>query len=176
MDSTILYLGYCQLGRETFLNKAKTSLVLRGDADPKAASTAETPLSAIDPARFDPGDTQAAAGVQTKDGASIRVYPLVKKIGGAFAEMITVGRTPNNDVQVPHQSVSRFHVFFRDDPDGWIICDPGSKNGTFVDNRKLITRAETNVASDAAVQLGDILGTFYSPENLFTFLEPLTQS
>ena len=110
MDATLLYLRYCHLGRETFLAKASASLVVLGRAPPddpaKPHQTAD-----LD---FDSVVTQTAMGKQV-GGQALRVYPLQKQQGAPFSDMITIGRTPNNDVCIADGSVSRFHAFFRDD-------------------------------------------------------------
>ncbi len=64
------------------------------------------------------------------------VLPL-RKVQSTFPSMITVGRTDNNDLVVPDEQVSKFHAFFRMVGDRVELSDAGSRNGTFVANRKL---------------------------------------
>jgi hypothetical protein len=66
------------------------------------------------------------------------VYPVVWTGRSPYPRMITVGRTRNNDIVLPDESVSKFHAFFRE-PDegaeggaqsGMLLQDAGSRNGT----------------------------------------------
>ena len=45
---------------------------------------------------------------------------------------VRVGSAPNNDVTIADPSVSRFHCEFRHTPDGFLLRDLGSTNGTMV--------------------------------------------
>ncbi len=57
----------------------------------------------------------------------------VRKVQFAFPNMITVGRTPNNDVVINDVQMSKFHAFFRIAKEGAAeVVDAGSRNGTFV--------------------------------------------
>lgn len=65
----------------------------------------------------------------------------VRKVKDVFPNMITVGRTANNDLVIQDVSVSRFHAVFNLDGDNVLLSDAGSRNGTFVDRKKLAPRA-----------------------------------
>ena len=158
------------MGRATFLAKASAALVVLGKAPPD--ERAEPQQSAdLD---FEEEVTQTAMGVRA-GGQTLRVYPLKKKEGAPFSDMITIGRTPNNDVCIADDSVSRFHAFFRDDEDHWIVCDAGSKNGTKVNGKACAFRIESEIASGAMAEMGDVTMKFYIPEDLFTVLEPFSR-
>jgi hypothetical protein len=85
------------------------------------------------------------------EGAQLRtlksdylVYPILWTGRSPYPRMITVGRTRNNDIVLPDESVSKFHAFFRDSNEGahendapgqtappaWRLQDAGSRNGT----------------------------------------------
>jgi hypothetical protein len=100
----------------------------------------------------------------------LQIYPLLKKPNAPFADMITVGRTDNNDVVLKDITVSRFHAFFRQRGDEWMVCDAGSKNGTLLRNAPLVPRKEQPLSSGDAVRLGDIATTFYTAHDLFDVL------
>ena len=63
-----------------------------------------------------------------------------------------IGRVPDNDIVVPHFSVSRHHAELRATPGGYRIVDLGSHNGTFV-NEQRVTAAE--LAEGDTVGFGD---------------------
>ena len=59
------------------------------------------------------------------------IAPVRKRLD-LFPEMITVGRTGNNDIVIPDATVSKFHAYFRVTDKGLEIVDAGSRNGTKV--------------------------------------------
>lgn len=63
-----------------------------------------------------------------------------------------IGRVPDNDIVVPHLSVSRHHAELRTTPGGYRIVDLGSHNGTFV-NEQRVTAAV--LAEGDTVGFGD---------------------
>ncbi len=80
---------------------------------------------------------------QKKRASAERGRPLVlplRKVQSTFPSMITVGRTENNDLVVPDEQISKFHAFFRLVGERVEISDAGSRNGTFVDGRRLEAR------------------------------------
>ena len=64
------------------------------------------------------------------NGENVVKYPLYK-------EALTIGRTPENDIQVRTQFVSRHHANVISDDRGAIIEDLGSKNGVLVNSRRV---------------------------------------
>jgi hypothetical protein len=76
----------------------------------------------------------------------------VRKVNDTFPNMITLGRTANNDLVVPDVSVSKFHAFFKAVPKGFELADAGSKNGTWVAGQELAPRGEA-----LPIKIGDRL-------------------
>lgn len=82
----------------------------------------------------DSGELPKASG-RAKE---LRYYRVHKSKRNEFSDMITVGRTLNNDVVVDIASVSKFHAYFRNEGDGvYSLTDAGSMNGTFIEGRRL---------------------------------------
>jgi len=50
---------------------------------------------------------------------------------------LTIGSAPDNAIQLDGLSVSRHHAVLQPTPNGWIIEDLGSKNGTWVSGRRI---------------------------------------
>lgn len=103
-------------------------------------------------------------------GSDFEVFPLEKKHGAPFADMITIGRTSNNDIVLKDVTVSRFHAYFRAREDRWVVADAGSKNGTHLRSALLDARKEMDLASGDSVRIGDIVTTFYTASDLFDAL------
>lgn len=80
----------------------------------------------------------------------------VRKRQDVFPEMITVGRTANNDVVVPDATVSKFHAYFRATDRGLELVDAGSRNGTKVMGRALAPKQGADVAVGTRIRFGSI--------------------
>jgi pSer/pThr/pTyr-binding forkhead associated (FHA) protein len=50
---------------------------------------------------------------------------------------LTIGRHSKNDIVVKDRSASRHHAFFERKGDNLIVHDKGSRNGTFVNGKKV---------------------------------------
>lgn len=64
------------------------------------------------------------------DGKVISERPLNKQV-------LTVGRLPGNDIQVPNQLVSRLHAKVRQEQGFWVIEDAESVNGLVYQGRRV---------------------------------------
>ncbi len=96
----------------------------------------------------------------------------VDQKGNAFALGITVGRTENNDVVLPDQSVSRFHAYFQLDSrlGGWKLVDAESKNGTWVGALKLNPNEGQRVVDKMRLRFGDVEMIFLEPKSFIEYL------
>jgi hypothetical protein len=79
---------------------------------------------------------------QLKDGDTLPQLYAVKKVQTMFESMVTIGRTPNNDIVLADVQISRFHAFLRVHPDRVELGDAGSRNGTFVNDQRLIPKGQ----------------------------------
>jgi hypothetical protein len=167
LDHAERYFQLSLLGRDAFRSSVAPAALIRLAASPLQASRRH--------GSYDESDTLVAALDQagiTGDGPArgIEVYPLAKKPGAPFADMITVGRTANNDVVVNDITVSRFHAFFRQRGAVWSVCDAGSKNGTSLDGTVLEARKERPIQSGQQLRVGDIELVFHNADDLFDIL------
>jgi hypothetical protein len=163
VDQTARYIELCRQGREAFLQGAAEAAVVRAqlrttdhDADVQAMDT--TLMASLE---------QLA---RSNGGSDFEVHPLLKKPGAPFSDMITVGRTANNDVVVNDVTVSRFHAYFRVADGAWKICDAGSKNGTKLAGRPLEPRKEVVLRAGQVITFGEVDVTFYPAAELFDML------
>jgi len=53
------------------------------------------------------------------------------------ANLLTIGRTPDNNLALPDSQVSRHHARITQQPEGLVIEDLNSTNGTFVNSQRL---------------------------------------
>lgn len=180
MEPADRYLGLVKLGRDAFIASAAPAALVRVRPDSSLGTAGTTP-----PPGLDDGGRESSVDLNMdtyvgppaghgKRQRRLEIYPLLKKPSAPFPDMITVGRTPNNDVVLKDATVSRLHVFFRHRGATWQIADGGSKNGTFLDGKPLAPRRELGVDSGQTVKIGDLELTFYTAEELFKMLELVT--
>ena len=74
------------------------------------------------------------------------------------ADRTTAGRSPDADIFLDDVTVSRKHVEFLREGDGFVVRDVGSLNGTYV-NRERIDRAVLSTGDE--VQIGKFRMTFH---------------
>jgi FHA domain/Domain of unknown function (DUF1707) len=55
----------------------------------------------------------------------------------ASTEAVVLGRSPSCDVPFADRDVSRRHVRLRRTPEGWDVLDLGSRNGTWLNGRRV---------------------------------------
>lgn len=97
-----------------------------------------------------------------------------KRQRNAFADMITVGRTRNNDIILQEQGISKFHAWFSAgaQPGQWKIADGGSRNGTYLNDRRLeygVPSPLSNGGRLAFTRKAEFV--FYTPEGFYEELK-----
>ncbi|MCE9577378.1 MAG: FHA domain-containing protein [Deltaproteobacteria bacterium] len=166
MDQADRYRQLALLGKEVFLaSAAPAALIRRRAEDSEVLDRTGSGDKDLD------AETQVAAAVgRRRAPGGIEVFPLAKKPGASFPDMITIGRTANNDIVLRDVTVSRLHAFFRRRDDRWVVADAGSKNGTAVEGEPLLPRRERDVGSGTGVRIGDLELTFYTAVDLYAVL------
>ena len=90
----------------------------------------------------------------------------------AFAMMITMGRAENNDLVIPDARVSKFHAYFRQLGEKWLLTDANSTNGTRVDGVLVAPERSVELKSGAVIELaGDVRASFLKPSELFAQIQ-----
>jgi hypothetical protein len=142
---------------------ALTSPVLIWKAPPTDASAErwQGTHPGVGPAR--PHEGQAVVFDVTKDPSK----------QNAFAMGVTVGRIDTNDIPVDDVSVSRFHAWLAQDGKGWVLCDAESKNGTFLDGKRLEAKQKPVIHDNAKLKFGEVEVTFFTVDALIAMMEAM---
>ncbi|MHC4598603.1 MAG: FHA domain-containing protein [Planctomycetota bacterium] len=103
------------------------------------------------------------------------VFPVIKTDRNEESEVIIFGRAAENDVPIPHPSISKRHAYFRMDPETGSVTveEAGSTYGTLLNGEPLVKEREVTIENRATfVFAGSALATFFDPPGLFEFLHP----
>ncbi len=96
-----------------------------------------------------------------------RVAFITKRPGNPFAHLISIGRSPKNDITIAVNTVSKVHGYFVPTGDGWHFTDHGSSNGSLLDGEALTAGEHYPLSDGALLQLGmDVTLNFLCPESL----------
>ncbi len=82
---------------------------------------------------------------------------------------LTIGRSPENLLQLSDPQISRKHAVIQQTPQGTFLRDLGSGNGTFVDNRKVI---EYRLAPGDQIQVGPLAIRYEVDDDKLRFTPP----
>ena len=74
---------------------------------------------------------------------------------------LTIGRTPDNGLSLPHPNVSRRHAELRLTPSGLALTDTGSSNGTFVNGQQLLPQQPRVLPNGATFDIGPFTMTYH---------------
>lgn len=133
-------------------------MAMQAPVAPEPEATVATPLASIRPAAV-PESTpsiESLIGVLTLDNADKTSFPL-------FDAEYTIGREPNNGIQVPDSSVSGLHAKVRKTAEGYMLEDLNSRNGTYVNGERIQSRL---LKSDDKIRLGKVHLVFNLPTQM----------
>ncbi len=135
---------------------------LKAALDAQARAPAPAPRAAV-AAAAPPRSAPAAASTAPRAGATmgggarlVTVNP-TDPVPGEYSllkDEVSVGRSEENDIVIPHVSVSRAHARLLRRNGAYEVMDLGSTNGTFVDDRKVVGFAA--IPNGSRVRIGDI--------------------
>jgi len=161
---------YGRMKREQFLSRFRTPFLV---ADVKGAVFSSFDFEKL--ASSPHADEATMFGKEEKKRWSKDIVaPVEKTDRNVNHEGITLGRSPENDVILPHSSVSKLHAFFKPGPgvEAFQLWDAGSSYGTVVDGRKLDPGVPSPVENGTEILFAQTIpATFYSPEGLFRLLQ-----
>ncbi|MEM1201764.1 MAG: FHA domain-containing protein [Acidobacteriota bacterium] len=91
-----------------------------------------------------------------------------KRPGNPYPHLVSVGRSPSNDVTLAVPTVSKVHGYFAFEGDGWGFTDHGSSNGSCLNRRRLKARETYTLGSGDVLRLGpEVNLRFMTPEALY---------
>jgi hypothetical protein len=102
---------------------------------------------------YDDDNAVVRAG-EVEPGEVMLVVRQGPEIGTRYAlvgEKMSVGRVPDNDIQLDDFTVSRQHAVLVREGSDWLLRDLGSLNGTYVNNERV---EEAVVRHGDAIQIG----------------------
>lgn len=82
-------------------------------------------------------DAMTAAAMNATDPTPQSRLLTVAKRSAMFPSKVTVGRTKNNDVVIPAAGMSKLHAFFNVHEGAYTLLDASSRNGSFVNSKRL---------------------------------------
>lgn len=119
-------------------------------------------------------DTTAAVELGPEDLTAVQSLPrdhallIVERGPGAGSrylldsDEVSVGRHPNSDIFLDDITVSRHHVRFVREGEGWVVMDQNSLNGTYV-NRTLVD-GQARLRQGDEVQIGKFRMVFFASD------------
>lgn len=91
------------------------------------------------------------------------------------SDIVTIGRSVENDIQISDKFISREHLRIRQKGDKFFVRDLGSENGTFVNGIQIPLNVNIEVAKGTAIITG--MSVIFLGEgdsgNVFAFLDAI---
>ena len=116
------------------------------------------------------GPPRSPSGSFLGVGGAPRYVFRVRRSPSSKFDFVSVGRNDGNDVVLPDPSVSRFHAFLRELPDGGLqVQDARSGNGTFVGTMAVPRQgvgAPVTLRSGDSIRFGDVHGNVVDVDGL----------
>lgn len=133
-------------------------------------------------------DTMVTDGLTTDNESSVSpladmlcirhwVIAVKRPEGAPRQDRVFVGRGESNDIQIPHNTVSKLHAYFERDlnqPSRWFLVDTGSANGTKANGVKLPARARVDLVDGDTVIFGRCVFQWMSAEALYDRIDGLS--
>jgi pSer/pThr/pTyr-binding forkhead associated (FHA) protein len=118
----------------------------------------------------------AEVGVElSPEVAHLRVFELVNTEGSPWSERVSIGRARNNDLALPDASVSKLHAYAFIDVGATSLQDAGSRNGTFVNRRRLGPTDKVGLGSGDEVTFGRVDMVYFDARGLYDFISKNVQ-
>ena len=153
-----------------FCSQCGSRLATAPAAEPAAEVTSTMALQREDVERDEVGDlgpADQAAVDALPAGSALLAVLRGPNAGSRFlldTDVVKAGRHPDSDIFLDDVTVSRRHAEFRRTPEGFVVADVGSLNGTYV-NRDRID--EVLLKGGDEVQVGKYRLVYYASQHGF---------
>jgi hypothetical protein len=148
-------LGLSQLRFGVSQEELKAIVDAQAAAPPPAIPRPTPRFAPVAPSPRAAPPTSVAAGGGF--GPRLQTLNAIAPIASEYAVLkdeVSLGRGEDNDIVIPHASVSRTHARLLKRNGAYELTDLNSTNGSFVDDRQI--RSSTVVSNGSQVRLGDI--------------------
>ena len=119
---------------------------------------------------------QSSQGVKRKGALGARVIEIQKRKSTTNPDMITIGRSPENDIVLYNRLVSKSHAYLGlgASDEAIFLVDNHSTNGTFVNNIELSPTGNYQLAEGDEISFGpETKVIFFSPKFFHSLLSEL---
>ncbi|RME76862.1 MAG: FHA domain-containing protein [Planctomycetota bacterium] len=111
-----------------------------------------------------------AAPHKIADPSVRKVIAVKKKSSSSYENMITLGRTDNNDIVLKFGFISKFHAYFLRLPDGrYTISDAESFNRTVVNSEPLKPHEKRQLEFGDRITIGPLSFTYFPPRAFYDY-------
>ncbi|MES1205043.1 MAG: FHA domain-containing protein [Pseudomonadota bacterium] len=101
-----------------------------------------------------------------------RVFP-VSKAAHTPRGPVRLGRSGDNDIPIPEYSISKQQCAFDFEPEGVMITDCGSTNGTLVDDARIDSKEQVLIKDGTRISLGRFAFVFRSAAGFHAHVKSL---
>lgn len=99
-----------------------------------------------------------------------KVIAIKKRLNTGYENMITLGRTENNDIVLKFGFISKFHAYFLKLPDGrYAISDAESFNQTVVNSEPLKPHEKRQLEFGDRISFGPLSFTYFPPRAFYDY-------
>jgi hypothetical protein len=112
---------------------------------------------------------QLSQGVSRREVLGARVVEVKKRKNITNSDMITIGRSPENDIVLYNRLVSKSHAYLDlgSSDEAVYLVDTGSTNGTFVNNSRLAPEGNYKLADGDEISFGSETKVIYFSPKAF---------
>ena len=142
-------------------------------ASSSAEETQRLPAVALPEGSPDaPAAPEAGNAPRRRSGAVAKELAALEVVRGTFGSnrfsitraVCSIGRTEDNDIVIPHDSVSSSHATLLQKADSWYVVDLRSANGTFVDGYRVA--GERMLSAGSVLTVGQVKMIFWPASHL----------
>jgi len=94
------------------------------------------------------------------------VCPILKTGRNRFPSEVMLGRALISDICLASPLISKLHVRFKKEKNGWTVADNFATNGTWLNGQKLSPHDKNYLRPNDELQFGDARALFLDPSNL----------